>query len=193
MKNDMISILEIDEEFQKGDIKFHTRAEHEIFCEVIKSYKYKHYASSASLGTVLYEKIFLNRLVRETCIPDGFIPSEDNLKEQLDNLIEREQGIVDGQNTKNKKGLSFWSITKSLVELKIITSDKKNSYDDFYKKYRNPISHGLSYRLYCELNGRPPSHSFELDMAHEIIYKTLAERIINKVYELIFPAGFLKK
>ncbi len=63
--------------------------------------------------------VFTTRLVRETANPPGFVPAKDNVDEQFQNLIDREEDVV------NVQKMSFRQITKELVGLGVITGAKK--------------------------------------------------------------------
>ncbi|MCK4910525.1 MAG: hypothetical protein KAR83_02735 [Thermodesulfovibrionales bacterium] len=189
-----MKIHEIAKEFQSTEQGwFHFGIEHEMFNEALQCFAEKRYVLSASVGVVLFERIFTTRLIRETSSPTGFVPSESNVQEQLTNLLESERKVVDGDNPDRKRGMSFHEITDELRQLKILCKEEKDEYDDLYKDYRIPVTHGLSLRLFENVFNRKPSHPFEPDVKSEEMYKKVSELIINEIYDLVSGGKFLKK
>jgi hypothetical protein len=131
--------------------------------------------------------IFTTRLVRETANPNGFIPSRENINEQLTNLTEKENEII------NIKKLSFRNITNELKEREIISENDKQEYDKFYSEIRNPVAHGLTFRLFELLIGRKPTNSFEVDTNYNQVYEKASELLINKIYYLMAIKELRKK
>ena len=174
-----MTIQDIAEDIRKGNVKFHKREESDLFRDTVDMYLNKHFVASANLCATLYEKIFTTRLVNETSNPLGFTPSKDNLHEQLSNLLSREIEIIETQE------LSFRKITKQLVDSGVLTGAEKSEYDNFYTIVRNPVAHGLTLRLFESTVGHPPAHTFEIDTNYETVFEKTAEKLINKVYDLM--------
>lgn len=158
-----------------------------MYGEALVSYFKEKYLTSAILCAVLYEKIFTTRLVNEIANPRGFVPSKDNIQEQLQNQLNQEEEIIETSK------LRFCCITKKLVELNVIKNDEKLEYDNFYTDIRNPVSHGLSLRLYKKMIGRTPTSTFEIDTNYEEIYQRVAKLLIEKIYELMVVKVLRKK
>jgi|GWRWMinimDraft_15_1066023.scaffolds.fasta_scaffold26639_1 hypothetical protein len=137
------------------------------------------FLASSSLCAVLYERIFTTRLINETANPIGFIASEENIKEQRDNLLQRTNQVIDVDK------LPFRSITNELVEAGVINVQEKKEYDEFYREIRNPVSHGLTPRMFEATFGRKPAHTFEIDANYEKIYEDVAHKLIDKIYYLM--------
>lgn len=189
-----MKIHEIANEFQSTEQEwFHFGIEHEMFKEALQCFAEKRYVLSASVGVILFERIFTTRLVRETSSPTGFVPSGSNVQEQLTNLLESERKVVDAKKPGKKMGLTFKEITEELRKMKALSKGEKEEYDDFYKDYRIPITHGLSLRLFENVFNRKPSHPFEPDVKSEEMYKKVSELIINEIYDLVTGGKFLKK
>lgn len=136
---------------------------------------------------MLYEKIFTTRLVNETANPEGFIPSKDNIGEQLQNHLDREEQII------NDACLSYRKITEKLVERAVLTEDQKNEYDNFYTDIRNPVAHGLTLRLFKNKFNRLPANTFEIDQKYEVIYEWASTILINKIYDIMVNKVLLKQ
>ncbi len=119
MENKMEPVNEIYANFLLGNVKFHKAMESDIFRDSLMFHMANKYSTSASLGAVLYEMVFTTRLVRETANPSGFIPSKNNVEQQFENLINREDEVI------NVERLSFRKITQQLVETSVITEDEK--------------------------------------------------------------------
>lgn len=175
----MKTISEIAEEYAKGNVQFHKREEAESFGDAVSAYENRKYVTSANICAVLYEKIFTTRLARETANPDGFIPSQHNLEEQLTNLLNREVQIIEVDK------LSFRKITEQLVHEGVLTQDEKNECDEFYTEIRNPVAHGLTLRLYEPMLRHSPKDTFEIDAKYEEVYKHVAQMLIEKIYYLM--------
>ena len=189
-----MKIHEIAKEFQNKDQGwFPYIIEHEMFNEALQCFVNKRYISSANTGFVLFERIFTSRLIRETSSPKGFVPSKSNVQEQLKNMLDKERKVVDGDDLDRKKGFSFYKVTEELKQLRILSKEEKDEYDDLYKDYRIPVMHGLSLRLYEKVFDKIPSHSFEPDVNYEKMYEEMSELIINKIYDLVSGGKFLKK
>lgn len=142
-----MKIDQISKAYQnKGQNWFHFRIEHEMFSEALQCFVDRRYALSASIGFVLFERIFTTRFIRETSFPKGFVASKDNTKEQMDYILDSERRVVDGNDPNKKSGLRFKEITKELNQLSILSDKEKDEYDDLYTNYRIPVLHGLSYR-----------------------------------------------
>jgi len=185
-----ISFQKIIDAKKRGKISFHLQMENDMFEEILSNYQENRFLSSASTAFVLYERIFITRLSREINSPNDFIPNKENLFEQLDSLINKEREVVDGKKEGKKKGLSFKNITKELKERKIIS--EKENYDSIYDEYRNPVLHGLTYRLYESVFNKKPNNFLEIDLNYKIIYKKLSEIIINEIYTLISSKKLIK-
>ena len=183
----MKPIGEIISEHSSGKVKFHKREETESFGDALNAYDDKKYVTSANICAVLYEKIFTTRLANETANPDGFVPSKENIEEQLQNLLNREVQIIEMEK------LSFRKITKKLVDAGVLTPDEKNEYDTFYTEIRNPVAHGLTLRLYEPMLGHTPSNTFEIDANYEIVYRHASEILIDKIYNLMTVKALRKQ
>ena len=175
----MKPVNEIYAEFLLGRVRFHLREETDTFHASLMSFIDTKYSASATLAASLYERIFTTRLIRETANPPGFVPSEDNLALQLQNLRDRENEVI------NVDRMSFRDITKRLVALGILTSAEKKEYDTFYTEVRNPVAHGLTARLFERLQGRAPSHPFEVDAAYETVYRNAAHMLLDRIFHLM--------
>ena len=180
-------IREIAKDFENGKVKFHKREECDLFKGAVDAYLNNQFVTSANLCATLYEKIFTTRLANETANPPGFIRSKENLREQLDNLLNREIEIIEGQK------LPFYKITKQLVDSGILSKKEKDEYDTFYRDVRNPVAHGLTLRLFEQIMGHPPVHTFEVDANYEAIFEKIADKFINKIYELMTVKNFRKQ
>lgn len=174
-----MTIQDINQDLDKAKVKFHKREESDLFRDSVYAYFNKNFVTSANLCATLYEKIFTTRLANETANPPGFIPSKGNLPEQFQNLLNREVEIIETQK------LSFRQITKHLVASGVLTEAEKSEYDTFYTTVRNPVSHGLTCRLFELTMGHPPAHTFEIDANYEAVFKATAEKLIKKVHELM--------
>ena len=120
----MDTIDDVYSKFKSGNIPFSSKEETDIFHDALVSYIEGKHVISASLSAILYERIFITRLINETANPTGFIPSKDNIQEQLDNLLERKEEV------ENIDRLLFRQVTKKLLELSIVSENEKNEYDD---------------------------------------------------------------
>ncbi len=167
-------------EFLLGNVTFHRKEEADLFSGALFFYYDEKYVAAANLCATLYERIFTTYLIHNTSKPEGFIPSKDNLKEQLDNLSKASNKVTEG-----KGKLSFRAITEKLVDLDLVTKDEKQEYDVFYNDVRNPVAHGLSYRIFKDVFGREPEHIYEVDLKAEEIYKKPAYMLIEKIYHLM--------
>lgn len=183
----MKPINEIYSEFLLGNVRFQRVIEHDLFRDSLMFFMDNKFSTSASLCATLYEMIFTTRLVRETANPDGFVLSKENIEEQLKNLIDKENEII------NEKKLSFRKITKELKEREVISEIEKSDYDSFYTEIRNPVVHGLTFRLFEKLLNRKPAHSFEVETNYEPIYKKASELLIDKIYYLMAIKELRKK
>ena len=175
----MKPVSEIYSEFLFGNIRFHRRIESDIFRDALMFHTDKKYCSSASLCATLYEMIFTTLLVRETANPTDFVPAKENVNEQLQNLYDREEDVI------NVQKMTFRKITKELVGLGIITEEEKSGYDNFYTQIRNPVLHGLTFRLFEPMLGRPPAHAFEIDTTYEAVYEKVSHILIDKIHHLM--------
>jgi hypothetical protein len=183
----MKPVNEIYAEFLLGNVKFHKLMEHDIFRDSLMFHMDNKYSSSATLCAVLYEMLFTTRLVRETSNPSGFVPNKENMEQQLENLIKREDEVI------NKERLSFRDITQQLVDKAVLTTDEKSEYDTFYTNIRNPVAHGLTSRLFEPMLGRTPKHAFETDTNYNAIYHKASEILIDKIYYLMAVKGLRKQ
>jgi len=188
-----MNVREIIDKKKKGEISFHLRIENEMFDDILVNFQENRFIASATIAFVLYEKIFITRLLREIAYPDDFIASKENTKEQFDYLINKESEIVDGKNKSKKRGMSFQDITKELEEKCVISEEEKRTHDSFYNKYRIPVLHGLTYRLYESIFGIKPKNFLEIDVKYEEIYNRLSEIIIKKIYMLIWTGKLIKR
>jgi hypothetical protein len=184
----MKTIEEILSELLLNKFTFHKVTEHDIYQDALLHYLNQKYCSSALLAASLYEMIFTTRLIRETSNPGGFIPDKNNINEQFQNLLNREEEVVNG-----KKKMFFRNITEELVQKNVITNEEKGDYDNFYSKLRNPVSHGLTARLYKDLLDGEPKNSFEIDERCNEIYKIASEKLVYKIYEIMAVKKLLKK
>ena len=183
----MKPVNEIYSDFLLGKVKFHKREETDMFDEALKCFTDRKYYTSANLSAALYERIFTTRLIHGTANPPGFVPSKENLQQQLDNLSQRENQVI------NIDKLSFRSITEELVNAGVISEDEKKEYDVYYTELRNPVSHALTSRLFEHVLGHKPADTFETDTSYERIYQEVAHRLIDKIYDLMAIKGFLKR
>ncbi|WP_457609825.1 hypothetical protein [Lutibacter sp.] len=188
-----INFQKIIDAKKRGEISFHLQMENDMFEEILSNYQENRFQSSASAAFVLYERIFITRLSREINPPNNFTPNKENIFKQLDYLINKEREVVDGKKEGKKRGLSFKNITKELKELKIISEKEKENYDSIYDEYRNPVLHGLTYRLYESIFNKNPNNFLEIDLKYKIIYKKLSEIIINEIYTLISSKKLIKE
>ena len=168
---------------------FRTKTELDMFNECVELFQEKRFYASCSLGMVLFEKIFFSRLHTLTYLPDGFIPTTENVKQTIKFYLDREKEIIDGSNIDNKRGLSFYQVTDELLKGDVINNEEKDSYDEFYKKYRVPVQHGLTLRLYEVVTNRKVIHLNEVDMMSEEIHEKVTELVIRKIYETSKPGG----
>ena len=175
----MTTVQDIANDCSAGNVRFHKREESDLFRDALQAYIESRFSTSANLCATLYEKIFTTRLVNETANPSGFVPSKDNLDEQLTNLLNREIEVIETQK------LSFRQITSKLVDAGVLTHAEKTDYDTFYTTVRNPVAHGLTIRLFEPVLGRAPAHTFEIDANYEGIFEKTAEELIQKIYELM--------
>jgi hypothetical protein len=183
----MKKVNEIYAEFLLEKFKFYRAIEHDIYRDALMFYMDRKFSTSANLCAVLYEMIFTTRLLRETANPPDFIPSRANIDQQFVNLIERENEII------NVQRLSFRKITGALVNEGVISKEEKTNYDTFYTDFRNPVAHGLTYRLFELFMGRTPTNPFEIDLKYNTIYEKASEILINKIYDLMAIKVLLKK
>lgn len=175
----MKPVNQIYADFLLGNVKFHRVIETDMFRDALMFYMDAKYSTSAILCAVLYEMIFTTRLIRETANPKGFVPGKDNIDEQIDNLITKEEEVV------NIRKMSFRSITDALVNEGVISAVEKSGYDKFYSDIRNPVAHGLTHRLYEPMIGRKPAHSFETETNYQHVYRKASELLINEIYTLM--------
>jgi hypothetical protein len=175
----MKPINEIYADFLLGKVRFHRAIESDLFRDALMFHSDSKFSTSAALCAILYEMIFTTRLVRETANPPGFVPGKDNLDEQFQNLYDREDDII------NVKKMAFRQITSELLKLGVITSDDKAEYDDFYSAIRNPVAHGLTFRLFEPMLGRAPSHALEVDTNNRPVYEKASHILIDKIYCLM--------
>lgn len=169
---------------------FHSGVEHRMFKQALRLFSEKRYIACATISSVLFEKIFATRLIRETSFPEDFKPTKKNIKEQVKFLTSREEEIIGGVD---EKGLFFTEITEKLEEYNIITKKEKEDYDSFYKEYRIPILHGLDYRLHEKITGEKSSTLLDPDKKWEYIYKKLSEINLNKIFDIVSGGKFRKK
>lgn len=175
----MTNIDDIYNEFKDQKVIFHKKIENDIFEDSLKSFLNEKYITSAILCATLYEMIFTTRLVREKANPEGFIPSKNNLVKQFENLNSKENDII------NIKKLSFRSITEQLKDKDILSEEEKDEFDLFYTEIRNPVLHGITFRLFEKFIGRKPTDPFEVDSNYSLVYKKTAEELISKIHYLM--------
>ena len=175
----MKPVNEIYSEFLLGKVSFHTKEQTDMFRDALMSYIDSKYVTAANLYAILYERIFTTRLVRETSQPFNFVPSKENVTEQLNNLMNRENEVV------NVKKLFFRAITQELVETGVLSAKEKTDFDNFYTDIRNPVIHGLTFRLFEPMLGRVPNHIFDLDVNYPAVYKKASEILFDKIYYLM--------
>jgi hypothetical protein len=178
---------EIYSDFLLGQVRFHRAIETDMFRDALMFYMDRKFSTCASLCSTLYEMIFTTRLVRETAIPEGFIPSKENLEEQIQNLMNREDQII------NQEKLSFRQITKELSNRGVITTKEKDEYDSFYTDIRNPVAHGLTFRLYEPMLGKKPAHFFDVETNYQPVYEKASLMLVNKIYALMSSKKLLKQ
>lgn len=182
----MKPINEIYSDFLLSRVRFHRKIESDLFRDALMFYMDEKYITSATLCAVLYEMVFTTRLIRETSNPPDLISSKENLNEQLNNLQKKEEEIV------NQKKMSFKTITAELLKLGLLQKQEKDEYDSFYTDIRNPVLHGLTFRLFEKFYNKKPN-VFEADVNSFYVYKKAAEELINKIYDLMAVKSFLKK
>jgi len=180
-------INEIYSDFLLGNVKFHRAIESDMFRDALMFFMDKKFSTCASLCATLYEMIFTTRLVRETSNPAGFVPNKNNIEEQLSNLMNREDEII------NKEKLSFRKITTNLVNEEIMTDEEKKGYDEFYTKVRNPVTHGLTFRLYEPMLGKKPAHTFEVETNYSPVYEQASILLLNNIFTLMISKTLLKQ
>ncbi|WJJ95300.1 hypothetical protein [Algibacter luteus] len=183
----MKPVNEIYSEFLLGNVRFHRAIENDLFRDALMFFMDNKFSTSASLCSTLYEMIFTTRLVRETANPIGFIPSKENINEQLKYLMEKENDII------NTQKLSFRQITKELKNKNVISEIEKQEYDTFYTEIRNPVAHGLTFRLFEKLLDSKPAHTFEVETNYQPVYKKASELLIDKIYYLMAIKELRKK
>jgi len=182
----MKPINEIYADFLLSNVRFHRKVESDIFRDALMSYVDEKYITSATLCATLYEMVFTTRLIRETSDPPDLIPSKENINEQLNNLQKKEEEII------NQKKMSFKKITSELLKLGVLEKQEKDEYDSCYTDIRNPVLHGLTFRLFEKFHSIKPN-IFELDINAPYVYKKAAEELINQIYNLMVIKSFLKK
>jgi len=187
-----MNIQKIIEDNKCGKVSFHLRMENEMFEDSLANYQENRFLAASSIAFVLFERIFITRLSREFNSPDGFTPQKENIFEQLDYLINKESEVVDGTKEGKKRGLVFKNITKELKERSIISEIEKGEYDSIYDEYRNPVLHGLTYRLYESVFNKKPINFLEIENNYKKIYKKISEMIINEIYKLISTKKLIK-
>lgn len=183
----MKSVNEIYSEFLLGQVTFHKAIETDMFRDSLMFFMDKKYSTCASLCATLYEMIFTTRLVRETSNPEGFVPGPNNLEEQLKNLMDREDHII------NIEKMSFRKITKNLVVENVLSDEEKDIFDKFYTEIRNPVAHGLTYRLYEPMLGREPAHILEVDTNYSAVYEKASVLLLNHIFDLISTKKLIKQ
>jgi len=181
----MKPVNEIYSDFLLGKVKFHRAIENDMFRDALMFYMDRKFSTCASLCSTLYEMIFTTRLVRETANPDGFIPGKENLEEQLQNLMSREDQII------NQDKLSFRKITSELTQKGVVTSEEKDEYDLFYTEIRNPVAHGLTFRLYEPMLGKKPADTFEVDRNSQPVYEKASHILLDNIYTLMHSKKLL--
>ena len=183
----MKPVNEIYSDFLLGKVRFHRAIETDMFRDALMFYMDRKFSTCASLCSTLYEMIFTTRFVRESANPDGFIPGKNNLEEQIQNLMNREDQII------NQDKLSFRQITCELSKKGVITSKEKEEYDSFYTKIRNPVAHGLTFRLYEPMLGKKPAHTFEVETNYQPVYEKASHMLLNNIYALMHSKKLLKQ
>tara|TARA_R110000868_G_scaffold190946_1_gene435073 strand:- start:508 stop:1059 length:552 start_codon:yes stop_codon:yes gene_type:complete len=183
----MKSVNEIYSDYLLGKVRFHRAIETDMFRDALMFYMDRKFSTCASLCSTLYEMIFTTRLVRESANPKGFVPGKHNIEEQLKNLMDREDQII------NQDKLSFRKITSELAQEGVITSREKEEYDSFYTTIRNPVAHGLTFRLYEPMLGKKPAHSFEVETNYQPVYEKASEMLLNSIYALMYSKKLLKQ
>lgn len=130
----MKAVHDIYCEFRNNSGWFHKRIENDMFEEAILAYFEKKYTSSAVICCTLYEGVFITRLSREHVDKD-FIPSKENIKEQIQILDNSEKLIME------KDKLSFKNVLTKLEEHQILSPEENRNYYKIYTDYRNPALH----------------------------------------------------
>lgn len=188
-----MDITKIISDFNEKKLRFHTKIENDMFAEILDNYSNKKYISSATLGMVLFESILTTRLIRQTSYPKGYIVSKDNVSEQFDLILKREEEVINGNDTKKHRGLSFKQITSELTNQKVFSDVEKKQLDEFYENYRVPVLHGLGHRLYELIYNKKPITFLDSDIKSKEIYKTVSENVIQKISELYINKKILKR
>lgn len=121
--------------------------------------------------------MFTTCLIRKTAFPEDFKSGKDNTADQIERITEKENKIV------NDLKLRFQSITEELSKIGVLSQEQKESCDKFYQELRNPVAHGLMFRLFEKIMGRPPKHFLEPDTESDRIFKKVSEQFIEKISE----------
>jgi len=188
-----MDITKVISDFNEKKLRFHTKIENDMFAEILDNYMTGKFISSATVGMVLFESILTTRLIRQTSYPKEYIASKENISEQFDLILKREEEVINGNDSKKQRGLLFDQITLELVDQKIFTDDEKQQLDIFYKKYRNPVLHGLSHRLYELVYNKKPITFLDSDLKSKDIYKIVSENVIKQILELHSNKKILKE
>lgn len=188
-----MNINKIRSDFNEKKIRFHTKIENDMFTEILDNYSSEKYISSATVGMVLFESILTTQLVRHTSYPTRFIATKENISDQFNFILKREEEVINGNDPNKQKGLLFNQITEELVNKKIFSDDEKQQLDEFYKKYRNPVLHGLTHRLYELVYNKKPATFLDSDLRSKEIYKIISEMVIKQILELYSNKKILKE
>lgn len=187
MNKDLKPINEIYSEFLLGNVRFHKSIESDMFRDALMFFMDNKFSTSASLCSTLYEMIFTTCLVRYTSNPKDFVPSKDNVEEQLKNLMNKENEII------NVLKMPFRKITENLVREGVINDEEKSIFDKFYSEIRNPVAHGLTFRLYEPMLGHKPAHIFQVEANYSPVYKQASVLLINNIFDLMASKKLLKQ
>ena len=75
----------------------------------------------------------------------------------------------------------------------VLTSEEKKKYDEFYTKVRNPVAHGLTFRLYEPMLGKNPAHTFEVETNYGPVYEKTSVLLLNNMFTLMASKKLLKQ
>lgn len=164
---------------QKVDqtIKPFNRLESEIINRSIYLYKQGDFWSAGTLAIQLYEMRLTRFFIRRTSNPTGFVPSKDNLAEQIENLRKREHEIIENKSP-------FKSIAKQCKESGLISRELEKRAVEFYKKIRIPVSHGLINRLTERYTNEAYKSEFHTDMKFDEIAELMCNEALHELEHL---------
>ncbi|OMH31735.1 hypothetical protein BGP75_16565 [Motiliproteus sp. MSK22-1] len=76
-------------------------------------------------------------------------------------------------------------INIDLVSESVLTAEEKNVFNTLYTEVRNPVAHGLTYRLYEPMLGRKSAHIYEVDTNYGVVYEKASVLRIEHIFDLI--------